>query len=143
MIDTIHIVVAMKPLSGNFVQNAQKHGVAGLNIDGCRIGTTKSVPASASRTSGNSGSLRNETGAESGHDPNVGRWPANLIHDGSDVVLAGFPVANSTRVSGNPNNPRHGSNNRRATSYDWNPETESGDYRDSGSAARFFKQVKT
>jgi hypothetical protein len=47
----------------------------------------------------------------------------------------------STRASGNPNNPRHGSKNRQATSYDWNPERESNDYRDTGTAARFFKQV--
>lgn len=31
------IVVAMKPLEGTFVQNAEKYGVAGLNIDECRI----------------------------------------------------------------------------------------------------------
>jgi hypothetical protein len=37
MIGTLHIVLAMKPLEGNFVQNALKHGVAGLNIDGSRI----------------------------------------------------------------------------------------------------------
>lgn len=36
-----HIVLAMKPLDGNFVENALKHGVSGLNIDGCRIRTTE------------------------------------------------------------------------------------------------------
>ena len=39
MIGQFNIVVAMKPLDGNFAQNAVKHGVAGLNIDGCRVGT--------------------------------------------------------------------------------------------------------
>jgi len=34
----VHIVVAMKPLDGNFAENAARHGVSGLNIDGCRIG---------------------------------------------------------------------------------------------------------
>lgn len=38
MTGTFHIVVAMKPLEGSFAQNAIKHGVAGLNIDKCRIG---------------------------------------------------------------------------------------------------------
>jgi hypothetical protein len=75
------VVVAMKPLSGTFAENALRHGVAGLNIDGCRIGTSKSVPASpSSRCSGDmltsKGSERDGT---SGFDPNVGRWPANLI----------------------------------------------------------------
>lgn len=31
------IVVAMKPLDGTFIQNAESHGVAGLNIEECRI----------------------------------------------------------------------------------------------------------
>lgn len=74
------------------------------------------------------------------HD--AGRWPANVIHDGSEEVLAKFPQADSTRASGNPNNPRHGSKDRVATSYDWNPERESNDYRDTGSAARFFYSSK-
>jgi hypothetical protein len=37
MIATLHICVAMKPLDGNFAQNALSRGVAGLNVDGCRI----------------------------------------------------------------------------------------------------------
>jgi hypothetical protein len=43
MTGTLHIVLAMKPLEGNFVQNALKHGVAGLNVDGVRIRTTESL----------------------------------------------------------------------------------------------------
>jgi len=38
MIDTVHIVVAMKPIEDSFADNALKHGVAGINIDGCRVG---------------------------------------------------------------------------------------------------------
>ena len=41
MISTVHIAVCMKPLDGTFAGNALKHGVAGLNIDGCRIGTSE------------------------------------------------------------------------------------------------------
>jgi hypothetical protein len=37
VIATLHICVAMKPLDGNFAQNALSRGVAGLNVDGCRI----------------------------------------------------------------------------------------------------------
>jgi len=35
------IIVAMKPNDGTYANNALKHGVAGLNIDGGRIGYTK------------------------------------------------------------------------------------------------------
>jgi hypothetical protein len=34
------IILAMKPLDGTYAHNALTHGVAGLNIDGCRIATT-------------------------------------------------------------------------------------------------------
>jgi site-specific DNA-methyltransferase (adenine-specific) len=48
-------------------------------------------------------------------------------------VVGLFPEANNSRASGNTNNQRHGSNGRVATSYD---------YRDTGSAARFFYCAK-
>lgn len=37
MLAAFHIVLAMKPLEGNFCQNAIEHGVAGLNIEAGRI----------------------------------------------------------------------------------------------------------
>ena len=62
-----------------------------LNIDACRVGTSKEVPASISKASQflgeGSGFNAKEDGTGSGHDPNTGRWPANLIHDGSDEVV--------------------------------------------------------
>lgn len=150
MIGTVHIVMAMKPMSGNFVANAKKHGVAGLNVDGCRIGylneadKTPLVGVGAFQRERGIGAEMpaHKDGWGEWKVNHAGRWPANVIHDGSDKVVAGFPEANSTRANGNPNNPRHGSKNRRVTSYDWNPERESSDHRDSGSAARFFKQVQ-
>lgn len=57
------ITVARKPLIGTVAANVLAHGTGALNIDGCRVG---------------------------GVD---GRWPANLIHDGSPEVIAAFPDA--------------------------------------------------
>ena len=56
-----------------------------------------------------------------------------------DPVVAMFPVSNSSRASGNPNNPKRGKNHK-ATSYGQGDDTVTHDYRDSGSAARFFHQ---
>lgn len=60
---------------------ARKEHVTPLNIDACRIGVTKDVPASPCRTDsakyGRGSSLT--TGDTEGFDPNVGRWPANVI----------------------------------------------------------------
>lgn len=90
------ITVARKPLAGTVAANVLAHGTGALNIDGCRVGTSKSVPASPrggqDRIFGAYGA---QTGDESGHDPNVGRWPANLIHDGSDEVRDAFPGGES------------------------------------------------
>src|SRR5690606_22155560 len=86
------ITLARKPLQGTVATNVLAHGTGALNIDGCRVGTTKRVPTSVSRNAQWFGA-NGETGQESGHNPNIGRWPANLIHDGSDEVLAAFPEA--------------------------------------------------
>lgn len=79
------ILVFRKPLEGTVADNVLEHGTGALNIDATRVGTSKDVPASPSRTKGTSlsgsvdGSLRRETGQEGGHDPNVGRWPPNVV----------------------------------------------------------------
>ena len=36
-IETLHLVVCMKPLEGTFAQNALEQGVAGFNVDACRV----------------------------------------------------------------------------------------------------------
>jgi len=83
MIGTLHIVLAMKPLEGNFTQNALKHGVAGLNIDGSRISGPKGdgVWGTSNKTinqdrkfnaSPTMGEYRSEAHAG-------GRWPSNVL----------------------------------------------------------------
>ena len=76
------IIVAMKPLNGTFVQNAEKWGVAGLNIDGCRI---EGIPRTT-HSDGNykgSGNDIYSSGLTTGYYSNgsSGRWPANVIFD--------------------------------------------------------------
>lgn len=56
------ICLARKPLDGTVADNVIKWGVGGMNIDGCRVGEGK------------------------------GRFPANLMHDGSQEVLELFPI---------------------------------------------------
>lgn len=74
------IIMAMKPLDGTFVQNAEKWGVAGLNIDGCRIGTTvETWPKSRSYQRREPGAFNK--GIQYTGDSPSGRWPANVIFD--------------------------------------------------------------
>jgi hypothetical protein len=75
-----HWILVRKPLSGTVAANVQEHGTGALNIDASRIGTSKNVPASP--RSGQDrifGAYGAQTGEESGHNPNIGRWPANLV----------------------------------------------------------------
>ena len=64
-----------------------------------------------------------------------------LPNHGSDEVLAAFPESNSTRANGNPNNIVRGMD-QSPTSYGWGEGRVSHDYRDEGSAARFFYSAK-
>jgi site-specific DNA-methyltransferase (adenine-specific) len=82
------IVVARKPLSGTVAANVQQHGTGALNIDGARVGRADGDSASGWSQSG---SKAGENIAMSGRnyerDPKpdnaAGRWPANVITDGS------------------------------------------------------------
>ena len=111
------IILAMKPLDGTFAENAQKHGVAGLNIDGCWI----------------DGDVHARN-VEGGHK---GRWPANVIHDGSDEVVGMFPVTESKghtpKVRGNGGRSCNGHNGQDGVNEKWH---------DTGAAARFFYTAK-
>ena len=121
MIDTIHICIAMKPIEGNFASNALEHGVAGLNVDGCRVATGDTICQSGELVDIDRGKcaegydrpnatmFRTGKPKERGGPANTqGRWPANLIHDGSDEVVGLFPVTNTkpgSPVRNNKNKP--------------------------------------
>jgi DNA modification methylase len=77
------IVVARKPLAGTVAANVLEHGTGALNIAGCRVGTSKSVPASPKEARDNPvydgiGSLPGRT-TDLGFDPDTGRWPPNVL----------------------------------------------------------------
>ena len=92
------VTVARKPLAGTVAENVLRHGTGALNIDGCRVGLADGEDADA--ISARSGGVRGFADAYVGGkargapptDMSKGRWPANLIHDGSEEVLALFPA---------------------------------------------------
>jgi site-specific DNA-methyltransferase (adenine-specific) len=134
--------MARKPLAGTVAANVLEHGTGALNVDGCRVSTDEQL-ARLNQTSpfGNSRTFSGgAAGARLEDNSQGGRWPANLIHDGSDEVVGLFPEANSARI-GNPNNPHRGINHT-ATSYGQGDGKVTHDFRDNGSAARFFYTAK-
>jgi site-specific DNA-methyltransferase (adenine-specific) len=93
------IVVAMKPIDGTFVNNALTWGVAGLWIDGGRVGSDSIATHGKRNGTGNSLNWANTVSKEEYKgDKHSGRFPANLIHDGSDEVMECFP---ETHPAGN------------------------------------------
>lgn len=88
------IVLARKPYPGTLAVNLEAHGCGALNIDGCRIAVEDEQYAR--NCSGDRGHEENrervmDFGMTAGKASKLGRWPANLMHDGSDEVLAHFP----------------------------------------------------
>lgn len=125
------ITVARKPLIGTVAENVLRHGTGALNIDGCRVGTDAITTTNGKGFDGSFGGGTNDNGGT----VHQGRWPANLIHDGSEEVLGLFPhtaagnrpaVRNTTGV------------------FVANPQGDTGNgcRMDSGSAARFFYCAK-
>jgi DNA modification methylase len=89
------ITVARKPLTGTVAENVLEHGTGGLNIDGCRVGT-ETIKHSQDRQSFQKWKELDGRKPKEVENPlptfHTGRWPANLIHDGSNEVTGLFPV---------------------------------------------------
>ncbi len=135
------ITVARKPLTGTVAENVQTYGTGALNVDGCRVGTDPSVDDPRLGGGGTWSSAKmaknvyagGYAGEQVGSSP-LGRWPANLIHDGSEEVLACFPDTKS----GKPGVRRkEHETSAMAGRLGVTGEQEVG-YGDVGSAARFF-----
>jgi site-specific DNA-methyltransferase (adenine-specific) len=83
------ITMARKSFKATVAQNVQKWGTGAINIDGCRIGERKSRRLNRSGSIGYGGSEPQGIVDDGG----MGRWPANVMHDGSEDVLEGISEA--------------------------------------------------
>lgn len=131
------ITVARKPFKGTVAQNVLEHGTGAINIDGCRVGVE------GSRTNSSGASVLHvgiSSGMTRGTETTIrdcGRWPANLIHDGSAEVLACFP---ETKSGGGNKHPKAKSTFMASTDRDNYAGMSMGG--DSGNASRFFYCAK-
>ena len=136
--DYIPIVLARKPLSEKtIVENILKHGTGGINIDDSRIEIDLDIDDK--RLGGGFKEGENTSSIK-------GRFPANLLHDGSDEVEKIFP---DTHKAGNVNKSVSGItdfftlHDKKNVSKKYKREifTIAGDI--GGSSSRFFKELKT
>ena len=161
------ICLARKPLDGTVAANVLQHGTGAINIDGCRIETGDDLNGGTYSGSRRARETYTSTDTAPGATPlnrlangagefvpPPGRWPANVIHDGSDEVVAAFPEAPGQQraVTGDePSSPTknvYGARGRRPSGFG-NVGAGKGDpvpngpmHNDSGSAARFFYSAK-
>lgn len=153
------ICVARKPMNGTVTENVLQFGTGALNIDGCRVLVDGELRA-PNTGKGGLPTRHSEHESRAGgvvSQPHVlGRWPANIIHDGSDEVLAVFPNAPGQLADASTTAPsektshvygrmrREGeasadSENRGAVGFNMRPGMRR---LDAGSAARFFYCAK-
>lgn len=145
------IVLARKPLEGTVAANVLAHGTGAVNVDGCRVGMSADDaaainakhagmdPASCQRAAGVSLGLSVKPMAlvrASAHG--LGRWPANIVHDGSDEVVAAFPETHSAGAAGySKTREAYEASNMHVTGGSLFRIGDNG-----GSAARFFYSAK-
>jgi site-specific DNA-methyltransferase (adenine-specific) len=133
------ICLARKPLDGTIAGNVLKHGTGGLNIDGCRVGEREKPKITDPKHGGHT---HNAYGAPSGGGKLLppGRWPANILHDGSAEVVALFPESKSGKLRAEVQRGSFGKNGVYGNAERDGPGK--GYDADSGSAARFFYCAK-
>ena len=135
-------VLARKPLDGTCANNVLKHGTGGLNIDGTRVvANSKELyrkPTEYNDISPNAGMNASKVRGSVTDDYLKGRFPANLIHDGSDEVEAVFPQTTSgggVKLTGKGSNNNVKFQNNTIVGDSWQAS--------SGSASRFFYCAKS
>lgn len=136
------IYMGQKPFSEpTGTANVLRWGTGAVNIDACRVGAEERS-YTPKGTSHNAGMIRvplHRQGRAGDEVTVQGRWPANLITDGSDEVIAAFPEApGQQRAVG----PQHGAKPSINVYGDFGARDLCEARGDSGSAARFFYAAK-
>jgi len=151
------MVLARKPIEGTVANNVLTYGVGGLNIDATRVVADgenfdnlqgRPIQKLATRLNDETDEEYKARVLESPAQQaalaklkELGRFPANFIHDGSDEVLALFPESKGMQTQRSGKNIKVYTGNSLLPSKTEFPEIRLG-HNDSGSAARFFYCAK-
>jgi len=155
------IVMARKPFNTSVAENVLTHGTGGINIDECRVNFMNEQDYNESVGKNQHSKYKNSimrNPAKNGiYSPDKrkpkdykpeGRFPANIIHDGSEEVLEIFPETKSGKLKHNSEIQRKGmssdgsSFNSKNSGFNVNKGQGLANFGDSGSAARFFYCAK-
>lgn len=110
------IILCRKPMEGTIVDNTIEYGTGGINIDDSRVEIDYSVDDMKREVKRNvreadsdwtyHSGFRNETNNYTGVSEE-GRFPTNLIHDGSEEVLKCFPESKGQQGDVTGKEPSH------------------------------------
>jgi len=128
-------VLARKPIEGTVANNVLKYGTGGLNIDGSRVGSN---PGWSYPNGAGGNTFHGQTRRTEPESSTLGRFPANLIHDGSDEVLAVFPDSKGGHFNSKVNMKGHTLYEGGFNDFEQTDRVMG----DSGSASRFFYAAK-
>ena len=140
------IILARKPLDGTVANNVLAHGVGGLNIDACRVGTSGGGTHCGNRDSngkclGHGDAGKSQSGATFHADESsepAGRFPANVLLDEHAAKEMDKQSGSTKSTGGNATHDR-----TPAYGGGWNnPGANVGGLGDSGGASRFFPVFK-
>lgn len=153
------ICMARKPFPGTVAANVAQHGTGAINIDGCRVTPTGErlgggdERGKVSKPEGWVRPWMNDPDHVTAHAEKVsanvdkatqlGRWPANLIHDGSEEVLTLFPAEAGASAQVMGTEPTSNGFSGSVAFSGMIGRVPGAFHGDSGSAARFFYCAKT
>lgn len=132
------ICMARKPFKGTVLNNVLKYRTGAINIKDCRIGDGDiKTDGRPSKTEVSRYLVYSNEFVSNVHN---GRWPTNILHDGSDEVLSQFPdatgqLAKSKNDGTDKNNAIFGKMNHSTIPHEPRIELDK-------SAARFFYCAK-
>ena len=92
------IAVCRAPFKGSARACHEAHGTGGLNIDEARVPLQEGEGPFERPAHSDKAVYKSAWTGKPTRGSQAGRWPANVCHDGSEEVLAGFPESKSARV---------------------------------------------
>jgi len=136
------ICLARKPLAEKTVaENVLKYGTGGINIDESRVeyqgkeDFENTLKSNTGNIAGGTFKCSSKSMAKEEVITQLGRFPANLIHDNSEEVRECFPESSGRYGAVNTGNVKF-------SPADYGTgQKDSGGTKDSGNASRFFKSI--
>ena len=156
------IVMARKPIKGSVRENVLEHGTGAINIDATRVGYSDekdiatyldNLKGPAERSKSSTGDSTKMFDGQTGfkamkkeitNEDAKGRFPSNVMHDGSDEVVSLFPHSTSGarksthKIKGLDTGEQRAVFGDDAVSGKYNVQPFTDAQADEGSAARFF-----